>query len=266
MRNSLIAASALSLVVLATPAFAQDAEPAAPFTITGTAALTTDYRFRGISQTNEKLAVQAGATIAHESGFYASFWGSSIDDYVYLDADAEVDLILGYSKTVDGFTLDGGVLYYLYASAAPGIRSDFFEPYASVKYTYGPVTGKLGAAYAPKQNALSLDGYASREDNLYVYGELSTTIPGTPIGISGHLGYSHGRSALTLGQKDYFDWNITGSYTYKNVTFGVSYVDTDFKKSSPYLFFPGLDTAPGYAKNGYDLVDPTILGSVTFAF
>jgi len=274
MRTTTLALGAVALASLAVPALAQDATTPPPadtvedqFTITGSAGLTTDYRFRGISQTNEKIAVQGGATITHKSGFYASFWGSSIDDYVYLNADSEVDLIGGYSKTIDGLTVDGGVLYYLYASANKDIKSDFFEPYASVKYTYGPVTGKLGAAYAWKQNALSLDGYDSREDNLYVYGELGGAIPNTPITLSGHLGYSHGRSALTFGQKDYFDWNVGAAYTFKNITFGVNYVDTDFKKNSPYLFFPGLDSFAGTrAKNGYDIVNGTVLGSVTFAF
>jgi uncharacterized protein (TIGR02001 family) len=255
MRNSLISLSALSLAMLATPALAQD-EPASPFTITGSAALTTDYRFRGISQSNEKIAIQGGATVAHESGFYGSFWASSIDDYVAAGADAELDLIAGYSKTIDGFTIDVGALYYLYPSAADGTKTDFLEPYASVKYTYGPVTGKLGATYAYKQHALAcgLNCSGTKEDNLYVYGDLSAAIPNTPLGVSGHLGYSKGRSLLTFGQKDYLDWNITGTYTYKNVTFGVSYVDTDIKKTSPY--FAGF----------YDQVDASVLGSVTFAF
>lgn len=269
MRNSSFALGAIALATVAAPAFAQDAPAVdsaeSEFAITGTVGLTTDYRFRGISQTNEKVAIQGGATLTHKSGFYASVWGSSIDDYVYLDADSEIDLIAGYSKTLEnGVTLDGGVLYYLYASANVD-NSDFFEPYASVKYAFGPVTAKVGAAYAWKQKALGVG--LGREDNLYVYGELGGAIPGTPISLTSHLGYSHGRSGLTFAQKDYFDWNVGASYTFKNMTFGVSYVDTDFKKKSPFLYFPGLDNgSAGFAKNGYDLVDAAVVGSVTFAF
>jgi uncharacterized protein (TIGR02001 family) len=258
MRNSLAGFSALALALSAGPALAQDATdaPASDFTITGTAALTTDYRFRGISQSNEKLAVQGGATLTHSSGVYGSFWASSIDDYVAAGADAELDLIAGYSKTVDGVTVDGGILYYVYASAAKGVNTDFFEPYISAKYTYGPVTGKVGATYAWKQHAINAGAFTGneRDDNLYVYGELSGAVPNTPIAVTGHLGYSHGRSLLTFGQKDYLDWNLTGTYTYKNLTFGVTYVDTDVKKRSP--FFAGY----------YDQVDPSVLGSITVAF
>jgi uncharacterized protein (TIGR02001 family) len=257
MRNTFISLSALSLALLSSPAFAADEDVASKeLTITGTVAATTDYRFRGISQTNEKFAIQGGATATHSSGLYASFWASSIDDYVAYGADAELDLIAGYSKTIDGFTLDGGVLYYVYASAAKGAKSDFFEPYGSIKYTYGPVTGKAGFAYAWKQNALAcgLNCSGGREDNLYLYGELSAAIPDTPFAVSGHLGYTKGRSVLTFGQKNYMDWNITGSYTWKNITVGVTYVDTDIKKKSPYF--------AGY----YDQVDASVLGSVTYAF
>jgi uncharacterized protein (TIGR02001 family) len=250
MRNLVIGLLATALV--AAPSFAQDA-PASEFTITGSAAATTDYRFRGISQSNEKIAVQAGGTITHSSGFYVSGWGSSIDDYVAAGADAELDLIAGYSTTINGFTLDGGVLYYVYPSAVKGYNSDFFEPYASIKYTYGPVTAKVGAAYAPKQKAIG-SVFNAKEDNLYVYTDLSTGIPETPITLTGHVGYSRGRSLLTFSAKDYIDWSVGAAYTYDKLTFGVSYVDTDVKKDDPY--FAGF----------YDQVDATILGTISVAF
>src|SRR5204863_9914076 len=107
-------------------------------------------RFRGISQSDKRIAAQASGTITHSSGFYASFWTSSIaSDTVYQGANDELDLIAGYSKTIDGVTLDGGVLYYVYANADSvtvpgGHASDFFEPYFSAKTTFGPITGKLG--------------------------------------------------------------------------------------------------------------------------
>jgi len=138
MRASFIGLSALALVASAAPALAQDA-PASDFTITGSAALVSDYRFRGISQSGAgfKPTPQASATLTHSSGFYTSFWASSIDDYVAAGADAEIDLIGGYSTTVGGVTLDGGLLYYYYPSAAKGTNTDFLEIYGSAKTTYG---------------------------------------------------------------------------------------------------------------------------------
>ena len=118
MRKSILGLSAVALAAAAfsAPAFAQD-EPASALTVTGNAAVVTDYRFRGISQTDKRFALQGGITVTHESGFYVSTWGSSIDDYVANGSDQELDLIAGYSKTIGAATIDAGVLYYYYPNS-----------------------------------------------------------------------------------------------------------------------------------------------------
>lgn len=222
MRKITLGLSALALAAVATPALAQEA-PASDLTVSGNATVVSDYRFRGISQTYKQFALQGGFTVAHSSGFYATVWGSSIDDYVANGSDQELDLVAGWSKEFGGATVDIGVLYYYYPGSG-GVTSDFFEPYASVKGTFGPVTAKLSAAYAPKQNALSVG--AGKEDNLYVAGDFSAGIPDTPIGVTAHIGHSFGPSYLTIGD-EYTDWSIGATYTWEALTFGVSYVDTD---------------------------------------
>jgi len=249
MRNIILGMSALALASVAAPALADDAAPPAALTISGSATVVTDYRFRGISQTSRRFAVQAGATVTHESGAYVSFWGSSIDDYVAFGSDQELDLIAGYSHQFGGLTLDGGVLYYYYPGSG-GAYTDFVEPYASVKGTMGPVTAKVGVAYAPKQRALGI--VHTRDDNTYVYGELSGGIPTTPVTVTAHLGETYGRSVLSAGLKNYTDWSIGASYAWKNLSFGVQYVDTDIKKSE----FPSGRNA---AKAGF-------VGSIGVAF
>lgn len=149
----LIILASLSLVGLATSASAADIGNG--LSVTGGATLVSDYRFRGISQTDKRFAVQGTFSIAHASGLYATVWGSSIDDYVYNGADQEIDLSAGYRKTFGKTTVDGGVLYYYYPGSG-GINSDFFEPYLSVAQAFGPVTAKVTANYAPKQSALSI--------------------------------------------------------------------------------------------------------------
>jgi uncharacterized protein (TIGR02001 family) len=227
MRTTLITGlSALALTTfLAAPAAA--AELGGGFNVNGGATVVSDYRFRGISQTDKDFAVQGTLSLSHESGFYATVWGSTIDDYVAAGGDTELDLIVGFAKTFGGTKVDVGLLYYYYPGAediVPGYNSDFFEPYIAVSHTFGPVTGKLLAAYAPKQSALSIgDG---KEDNLYVAADLSAAIPGTPVTITGHVGHSFGPSYLTIGD-EYTDWSIGASYTTGPLTLGISYVDTD---------------------------------------
>lgn len=248
MRKSILGLSAVALAALSVPALAQD-EPTSAITVTGNAAVVSDYRFRGISQTDKRFALQGGITVTHESGFYVSTWGSSIDDYVAAGSDQELDLIAGYSKTIGAATVDVGVLYYYYPGSG-GANTDFVEPYASVKGTFGPATAKLSAAYAPKSRALSVDGGLTREDNLYVAGDLSASIPNTPLGVSAHLGHSFGPSYLTIG-KEYTDWNIGATYTWSHLTFGVSYVDTDKSLYSP---------------SGRNISKAGVVGSITASF
>ena len=270
MRSSIIALAAAVLAGGAAPALAQDT-PAAPpsaFTISGGATLTSDYRFRGISQTNKRFAIQGTFTVAHESGFYATVWGSSIDDYIADGGDAEVDLSGGFRKTFSGTTVDVGLLYYYYPGSSSLLRSagggsynsDFFEPYASVAHTFGPLTAKVTANYAWKQAAVGLGsqikGGGPKKDNLYVAGDLSAGIPHTPLAVSAHVGHNFGRSFLTGGYKGYTDWNVGATYTFKALTFGVSYVDTD-KRFLSYPAGGGINRKIGSAG---------VVGSVGVAF
>jgi uncharacterized protein (TIGR02001 family) len=269
MRTFIIGATALATAIVAAPAMAQDAAPAAPaetpeFTINGGATLVSDYRFRGISQTDRHFAVQGTMTLTHKSGVYISVWGSSIDDYVAANSDQEIDLIAGYKHAFGKITVDGGVLYYYYPGHYSGAHTDFFEPYLSASGTLGPVTAKLGMAYAPKQHAIAYDH--SRNDNLYAYGELSGAIPGTGFALTSHVGHTSGRSLLSLGAKNYWDWNVGATYTWKALTFGVSYVDTSFKKHGSKGGIDLIYTPAGNNTSLYHEVKGGFVGSVGVAF
>jgi uncharacterized protein (TIGR02001 family) len=217
----------LSLLTAGMAAPAAAAELGNGFTINGGATVVSDYRFRGISQTDRRFAVQGTFTLAHSSGFYATIWGSSIDNYVAAESDQEIDLVGGYRHTFGGTTIDVGLLYYYYPGAEAliaGYDSDFFEPYVSIAQTFGPVTAKATVNYAPSQSALSIGN--GNEDNLYLAGDLSATIPNTSLTLSGHVGHSFGPSYLTIG-KGYTDWNVGAAYAIGPLTLGIQYVDTD---------------------------------------
>ncbi|WP_288485175.1 TorF family putative porin, partial [uncultured Novosphingobium sp.] len=72
-----VASLAAAYLASAAPALAQDAE-VKPITVSGSVGIVSDYRFRGVSQSDKNLAVQGGITIAHESGFYIGTWGSNL--------------------------------------------------------------------------------------------------------------------------------------------------------------------------------------------
>ena len=101
--------------------FADD-EPALPFgfSFSGSAAVTTDYRFRGLTQTQNDPAVQAGFTLAHDSGLYLGLWGSNVD-FGEGSPSLELDPSIGFATTLESFAskpvLDVGMVYYNYPSA-----------------------------------------------------------------------------------------------------------------------------------------------------
>ena len=192
-------------------------------TVNGGATLVSDYRFRGISQTDKRPAIQGTFTVAHESGLYGTVWGSSIDDNVAAGSDQEIDFILGYRKTFGGTTIDTGVLYYYYPGSGGG-NTDFVEPFVSVAHAFGPVTAKATANYAPSQSALTIGN--GKEDNLYLAADLSAAVADTGVSVSAHLGHSFGPSYLTIGD-EYTDWGLGLGYTVSALTFGLNYVDTD---------------------------------------
>ena len=240
--------SAIALSVAA-PAFAQDtAEATSPITINGSATLVSDYRFRGISQSDKNVAIQGWITLTHESGLYATVWGSSVSGYVNAatTSNVELDLILGYKRTFGGTTVDLGVLYYVYPKTKlPGdvSSSNFIEPYLAVSHTFGPVTAKGTIAWAPKQKALALDQIGPSRSNVYLAADLSAAIPDTPLSLTAHLGHSIGPSWLaTTGRgNEYTDWGLGASLTFKNLTVGMQYVDTNTTFFTP----TGKDAAKG---------------------
>lgn len=220
---TLLAGTALS----AAPAFAQDAEAPKEITVTGSAAVTSDYRFRGVSQSGGDIAIQGGITVSHASGFYVGTWGSSID-LGSLYGSTELDIFGGWTGEVSsGVTTDIGLLYYAYPNGTGG-DSEFFEPYASISAMAGPAKVKLGATYAWKQDALPNFAGNKKSDNLYLYGNVDFAIPNTPLTLSGHLGYTDGALApcyYCTSDRTGIDYSIGASATiYGPLSVSVSYV------------------------------------------
>lgn len=237
MRKSIIGLSAFALAAIATPALADEA-PASDITITGGATVVSDYRFRGISQSVEDFAIQGSVTVTHSSGLYAGFWGSS--NSVGAGQGTEIDVIAGFShEIVPGLTGDIGVTYYLYPNKTRLLAAnELVEPYVSVSGTVGPVWGKLGFAWAPKQDYF-FDG-TQKNDNTYLWTDASVAIPSTPFKLNGHLGWTSNHALRTTylnnvgdTKADIVDYSIGATASWKALTFGVSFVGTDVPSRFP---------------------------------
>ena len=247
--KALLAAGGFAALAMATPALAQD-EPAEDFTITGSATLATQYRLRGISQTDNRAAVQGAITVAHKSGVYVGTWASNLAGFgSFGGSNMELDLIAGFSKPVGGVTLDGGVVYYVY----PGTQgTDYVEIYASGSGKVGPVNAKLGLYWAPQQS--NIGGH-----NVWVYTDLGLPISGTPITLKGHVGLSTGTSGYTKG-KDIVNYSVGADLTWKNLTLNVSYVGTDVDETRANLLWAGGN------RTGHEITKGNVVATLTASF
>lgn len=224
-----LGATALFTFGFAGAAHAQEAaaaeEPESFFSITGTAAFLTDYRFRGISLSNKEVVGQGSLTVATKPGFFVGIWGSSIatigrDPITGNGANQEIDLSGGWSKSYGAFTPTIGAIGYLY----PGGRGvDYYEVYGTVGIATGPVTTTVGVNYAPDQDNLF-------EDNIYFFIAPAFGIPNTPFTIRGSVGYEDG--AFQGGTKSKIDYMIGVEAKYKFLTFSAQYIDNDLDREA----------------------------------
>jgi uncharacterized protein (TIGR02001 family) len=265
MRTALLVSAVLAgSVFAATPALADDptAPPSSAFTITGSAGVWSQYRFRGISQSNNRPVFQGSATVSHASGFYLSAWGSSASagNSTVNIGGTEIDVYGGYTHAIGktGVTFDGGVYGYIYPGASAG---NYYEVYASLAKTYGPVTAKVGGNIAPDQKVF--DYYSGTNYNVYVYGELGFAVPGTAFSVHTHVGHTGGGFDYT---KDYIDYTAGVSYKWKALTFDVSGVGTNVShknaRNNPFVDQTGTPSS----FQTYRAAKAVVVGSISASF
>ena len=274
---------AVALLALPTIAHAQDeTAPPPPVTISGSATIASDYRFRGVSQSDREMAIQGGITIAHESGAYVGTWGSNLAGWgTFGGANMELDLIAGYkARLADSATLDVGLTWYLYPGGAD--ETDFAEPYVKLTGTAGPATLTAGVAYAPRQQAIGrwyrtgADAAAgvytspgAKDDNLYVSGDGAFAIVGMPITAKAHVGHSRGQNGLGPNATavsptgSYWDWSLGADATWRNLTLNLSWVDTDISDRDAAYLRPSFSKGQDGTGN---IAGSTLVASLTAAF
>lgn len=211
MRLKFLAISTFAALAFSTAVQAQEAEEqSAPVTISGEIGVVSDYRFRGVSLSDNDFAVQGGITLTTQPGFYASAWASNIAEYG--GAKTEIDLTAGWSGPIGPLDADVNVVGYFYPN---GEAVNYYEFAGSLGKTFGPLETKVGVAYSPKQDNLG------EVDNTYVYGEANYAIGGTPVTLNARVGYEDG---VYTGKTDY---QFGATVAYAPFTLGVSYITVD---------------------------------------
>jgi uncharacterized protein (TIGR02001 family) len=202
-----------ALVLLATTT-------AAHAEFSGTVTATTDYDWRGVTQTAQDPALQGSLDYATDFGLYAGAWASNVD-FGSGDPNVEIDFYVGWGG---GETLlwDVGAIYYVY----PG-ESDFNFPeiYASLGWEF--IEGKI---------SYSWDFAGTSETAFYYEANVDYGLPAN-FGVIGHIGYSDG-DGITAAYSNYdvngniveevdnyMDWAVGITYTWGHFDLALKWVD-----------------------------------------
>jgi uncharacterized protein (TIGR02001 family) len=230
------------------------AEEAADNPVVANVSLVSDYAYRGISQTDEKMALQGGFDYAHSSGLYVGVWGSNVSwirdsEDAARDAGAsfksshnslEVDVYGGYKGTIGDFGYDVGLLQYVYPGrytktwrTSVAKRPDTLEGYVGLSYKF--LTFKYSHAFTNLFGAPDSDGSK--------YLDLSAAYE---IADGWTLNAHFGRQVIAGPAESYNDWKLGVTKAIAGVTLGLHYVDTDI--------------------NHVDIAEPRVIFSVAKSF
>lgn len=182
--------------------------------VTGNLTFTSDYVFRGFSQTDESAAIQGGFDVTHPTGLHAGVWASNVDFNNAGDGSAEIDFYGGYANEVGALSYDVGGIYYYYPGAESNLNYDFWEVYINGSYDFDVVAVNAGVNYSP-------EFYGDTGDAVYYYAGVDMPLP------EGFMASAHiGRQEIDQSQ-DYTDWSLGASKTWLEFDWGVTYHDTN---------------------------------------
>ena len=225
MKKSIVLATAVAAALTSGVAAASD--------LSANAAITSNYIWRGVSQTTDQAAGQGGIDWGHKSGLYVGTWVSNVN--FGNDDGYEMDLYAGFSGEAGNFGYDLGVLTYQYPVTP---QFNFTEVYVSgtvkiitvgLNYTVDAASGNDGGVFDSGDAYLygSLDFPAGKSDVSLYAGTYAFDNDGKP-GVGevdyNHFGASIGKDGFTFA----VDKNDIEGGSTDNVRFTASY-SVDFE-------------------------------------
>lgn len=213
--------AALATVLLAPWSLSQAIELNDDFSLYLDAGVYSDYRTRGISQTQNDPALQGSATLSHSSGLYAGVWSSNVDFGLGSKTRQEIDYYAGYNWQIsDAISLDSAYFQYEY----PRQSALNYGEYFSQLTVYG---AKLGAYYS--------DNLGGDQSYLYSYLGYGTQLP-AEVALDLRYGRVDLKNPLLLDgagdtRDSYHEWQLKLSKELLGLNWSASYVDTDLGDS-----------------------------------
>ncbi|MBL8845714.1 MAG: hypothetical protein JNN24_08085 [Hyphomicrobium zavarzinii] len=219
-----VGAAGIALLTCAAPALASDMTPppaGREFSWSVNAAITSDYVFRGVSQSDNDPALQAGIDFAYGI-LYAGAWGSSIDE-TFLGGNLEIDYYAGIKPVLGPATFDLGILYYTYPGVTEPAKGDaeVVELKIGVSGEILPkLTGSTYFYWSPEAAGDNGEYWVSETSLAYALPKVFVFDPT----ISGTYGYSENVDT----DVETAWWNVGLTLGYDKFSFDFRYWDSDF--------------------------------------
>jgi uncharacterized protein (TIGR02001 family) len=230
MKLKSTAALFLTTLLAGTAAMAQTTAPTPDYTLSYNVGVTSDYRFRGISQTTFDPALQAGVDFAHKSGVYLGVWGSNVNwlrnSSGATDGALEIDLYGGYKGAItNDLGFDVGVVTYQYpgnttANVSGLVNANTTEVYGAL--TYSIVTAKFSQSTG--------DFIGNKNSSGSQYFEVAANFDlGSGFTLTPHVGRQTIPN-VSNNNGDYTDYSLTLAKDFGNgLTASIAAIGTDAK-------------------------------------
>jgi uncharacterized protein (TIGR02001 family) len=215
---------------------AEEKKPDPPYALTGNFGLFSEYRYRGISQTNSHPAVQGGLDYTHKSGGYVGIWASNVSWLSdggggKVSSSIEIDIYGGYKFRFDPIDYDVGLLQYWYPGSYPAgfVSPNTTEIYGSA--TWKQYTVKLSYALT------DLFGYRDSQGATYLEGAGKFDL-GDGYTLGAHLGYQRipGSGSRTTSDCSYADLKVGVTKEFFGITLGADAIGTNAKGGTNECF------------------------------
>lgn len=188
----------------------EDEEQAGEFEIEFVLAGLTDFRERGVSETDGDPAAQFELSVEHKSGLFASVEGTTVRE----DGTRRLELesALGFSFPIGSVTADLAIVDKVVVGVS---GTNHIELEGALSRQFGPLELAAAVSYTPRQDN------TGNADNIYTALEFSLPVGKTPLTVSGAVGYEKEE-----GEPHKFDWELGLAYDFEVFEVGVAYIDT----------------------------------------
>ncbi len=260
--KSCCAAASLAIIAFAAmPAYADghmdsahDAVDHLSEHLSGYVTWTSEYRFRGIDQSDDHPAIQGGidysAAASDDVDIYLGAWASTVDFGAdngtgsNNGTDYELDLFGGFVYNIAGFSIDTHFVYYVYPDSNDVNDYDYIEFGVNVGYDFDVAAIDLGIQWSP-------DYYAGSGTFYYLSAGVDVPLRDW-LSAFAHVGYSSIDDEAAFGTEDYIDYAVGLSASYYSVDFSIGYYGTDLDDNE--------------CLGGSEACDGRFIGSVTVNF